>query len=126
MRTSQQANGGYSIRDADLVTDAASITELWARNLNGYDLKAASAKLIRGYRDNPAGGASVQLLAVQGEPVAVGAQGLHSRTFWLGDRSLSGIGLGDFVVNEAHRSLWPALLLIRHCIQLGTERFDLT
>lgn len=126
METPAGRNGGYSTREADLNLDAASIVSLWADNLLGHDQASARAKLRLGYRDNPAGGASVQLLMVQGEPHAQGAQGLHARVFWVGARQWHGAGLGDFVVNLPHRSLWPALLLMRRCVKLGAERFDVT
>ncbi|MBK8743147.1 MAG: hypothetical protein IPM02_28435 [Betaproteobacteria bacterium] len=125
MRQPPRAHGGYSVREADLDVDAASIAALWAENLAGHDLHSANTKLSLGYRDNPAGGASVQLLMVQGEQQAQGAQGLHTRRFWLGKRPLRGAGLADFVVNVAHRSLWPALLLMQHCTQMGAGRFEL-
>lgn len=125
MRQPSRAHGGYSVREADLDVDAASIAALWAENLAGHDLHSANTKLSLGYRDNPAGGASVQLLMVQGEQQAQGAQGLHTRRFWLGKRPLRGAGLADFVVNVAHRSLWPALLLMQHCTQMGAGRFEL-
>lgn len=116
----------YSVREADLDADAAAIAALWAANLGGYDAQSAGAKLALGYRDNPAGGASVQLLGVEGEPAPQGAQGLHARRFWLGERAFRATGFGDFVVNAAHRSLWPALVLMQHCVQLAAARFDLT
>ncbi|MBK8743000.1 MAG: hypothetical protein IPM02_27590 [Betaproteobacteria bacterium] len=62
-----------------------------------------------GYRDNPAGGASVQLLMVQGTTSSkVRKVCIRADSGW---RSHCEAGLADFVVNVAHRSLWPALLL---------------
>ena len=113
----------YSMREADLGADAEQLIRLWADNLLGLDDAAAKAKLEQGYRRNPVDGASVQLLELAGEPQ--GAQGLNARHFWRGDESFRGAGFGDFVVNRGHRSLQPSLLLMRGCVQLVAQRFDL-
>src|SRR4051812_30196129 len=80
----------YSVREADLGADGEHLIRLWADNLLGLDGAAAKAKLEQGYRHNPVGGASVQLLEFSGEPQ--GAQGLNARHFWRGDERFLGAG----------------------------------
>lgn len=114
----------YSTEEADLKTSAAAIESLWARNLLGHGQASAHAKLELGYLDNPAERGTVILLRADGMDEAQGAQGLHPRRFHLGDRPMRAAGMADYVVNEGHRSLGPALLLMRHGTRVGAERFD--
>jgi hypothetical protein len=115
----------YSIDEADLAAAAPAIEELWTRNLAGHKGDSARTKLQRAYVNNPAGPGTVVLLRVEGTSNPQGAQGLHPRSFHLGSRPLLAIGLADYVVNADHRTLGPALMLLRRAVQLGTERFDL-
>lgn len=116
----------YTIEDADPVENAQTIQALWVDNLAGHTAESARAKLALGYVDNPAGPGSVLLLRADGEPTAKGVQGLHPRTFHLGERRLRAAGLADFAVDAGHRSLGPALMLMRGGVQRAGERFDMT
>lgn len=115
----------YSIEEADLVDSASIIQYLWATNLEGHSPSSAAEKLRRGYVENPAGEGTVILLKVDGLWDAQGAQGLHPRRFHHGLRVVNAIGLADYVVNANHRSLGPALILMRRAAQIGAEHFDL-
>lgn len=116
----------YHIREADLSASAAAICQLWVANLVGHDERSAAAKLRLGYAENPAGVGSALLLYPEGGGEPVGVQGLHPRTFHLGAARLRAVGLADYAVDASHRSLGPALMLMRHGTQLGQARFDLT
>lgn len=116
----------YHIEEADLSTAAAAIQALWVDNLVGHDARSAAAKLRLGYAENPAGPGTAILLYPQGEARPSGVQGLHPRLFHLGTRRLRAVGLADYAVDVAHRSLGPALMLMRRGTELGAERFDLT
>lgn len=116
----------YHIQEADLSAAAAAIQGLWVANLVGHDPRSAAAKLRLGYVENPAGRGCALLLYPEGDSQPSGVQGLHPRVFHFGARRLSAAGLADYAVNTAHRSLGPALMLMRHGSQLGAERFDLT
>jgi len=118
--------GTYTIEDADPAACGEAIRTLWVDNLQGHTPQSAHAKLALGYVDNPAGAGSVLLLFADGEPVAKGVQGLHPRTFHHGDRRLRAAGLADFAVDAGHRSLGPALMLMRSGVQRAGERFDMT
>lgn len=115
----------YSIEEADLSISASVIQSLWVRNLVGHDKQSARTKLQHGYLENPAGRGTVILLIAEGQAEPQGAQGLHPRLFHHGERPIRAIGLADYVVNADHRSLGPALKLMRSGVQIGTERFDL-
>lgn len=116
----------YHIQEADLSASAAAIRELWVANLVGHDERSATAKLRLGYAQNPAGGGTALLLYPEGDAQPAGVQGLHPRRFHLGERQLRAVGLADYAVDAAHRSLGPALMLMRHGTQLAGERFELT
>lgn len=116
----------YSTEEADLSIAAPVIQSLWIRSLVGHDAGSARDKMRLGYVDNPAGPGTVLLLKADDLPEAQGAQGLHPRLFHHGARMLRAIGLADYVVNAEHRSLGPALMLMRRGAQIGAERFDLT
>lgn len=119
-------NHRYSIDEADPSAQAAVIEALWVGNLVGHDAASAEAKLRLGYTDNPAGRGAVFLLLADGTPDAQGALGLHPRRFNFGSQEIAAAGLADFAVNAMHRSLGPALMLIRHGVQAGAARFGLT
>lgn len=116
----------YHIQEADLTASAAAICRLWVGNLVGHDESSATAKLRLGYAQNPAGQGVALLLYPDEGAEPHGIQGLHPRRFHLGDRQLRAVGLADYAVDASHRSLGPALMLMRHGTQLAAERFDLT
>lgn len=115
----------YTIEEADLSAAADSIKSLWVDNLAGHTPETAEAKLAMGYLDNPAGRGTAILLYPDGQRDAKGVQGLHPRVFHLGGRRLRAVGLADYAVDAAHRTLGPALMLMRQGTRLGSERFDL-
>ncbi len=115
----------YSTEEADLSIAASVIQSLWVKSLVGHDLRSARDKLHHGYLANPAGRGTVILLKAGGLEEAQGAQGLHPRLFHHGAHPIRAVGLADYVVNAEHRSLGPALMLMRRGAQLGAERFEL-
>lgn len=116
----------YAIEEADLTHAAPVIQSLWVRNLIGHDQRSAESKLRRGYVNNPAGPGAVVLLVGEGLSAAQGAQGLHPRRFQIGQRAVRAAGLADYVVDAEHRTLGPALMLLRRSDRIGADRFDLT
>lgn len=114
----------YSIEEADLRACAPEIESLWVRNLAGHGDSSARAKLQLGYIDNPAARGTVILLRAEGHDAALGAQGLHPRAFHRGAQAIRAAGMADYVVSEKHRSLGPALLLMRRGAQIAADRFD--
>ncbi len=115
----------YYLQEADLEVSAVAIQQLWIANLFGHTQESAPAKLRLGYVANPAGQGCIVLLHTSVDGTAVGIQGLHPRTFYLGTKRLRAVGMADFAVESGHRSLGPALMLMRFCARVGAERFDL-
>ncbi len=115
----------YHTREADLPASAATICRLWVGSLVGHSESSAADKLRLGYEDNAAGQGTVLLLYPGTESEPCGVQGLHPRVFHLGARRITAAGLADFAVESAHRSLGPALMLMRDGVRLARDRFDL-
>jgi hypothetical protein len=116
----------YSIVEVDLSAAGPAIRSVWVKNFPAYDSESAAAKLQLGYVNNPAGSGSVLVLNAEGLPDMQGTLGLHPRVFHLGSRSIRATGLADFAVNAEHRSLGPAMMLMRSGARLAADRFDLT
>jgi hypothetical protein len=98
---------------------------LWLHNLASCTEMAATTKLDLGYLANPASRGSIALLRTVPEAEIVGVQGLHPRVFHLGPTRISAANLADFAVSTSHRSLGPALMLMRHAMASAAARFDL-
>jgi hypothetical protein len=110
----------YTVEAADLTQDLSHLLSLWIHNLPGFDGANARAKLQLGYVANPAGPSQILLLlADDATPHAQGAQGLHARRFHLGSQTLTAAALADLVVNAEHRSLGPALMLMRRSVEMA-------
>ncbi|WKB54557.1 hypothetical protein [Eleftheria terrae] len=114
----------YIAQESAIVGNEATLAFLWSQNLPGASRPWAEDKLQRGYLRNPAGHGTCVLLREEASTEAVGVQCLHERVFWLGERCVKAAGLADYVVAQAHRSLGPALTLMRRCIDIGQARFD--
>lgn len=114
----------YFHRQADLQIDRDHVVGAWALGLEGLIDAAADEKFRQCYVDNPAGEGICLLLYEQlGQP-AIGAQGLIPRTFYFGQDRFSVATLADFVVAPEHRSLGPALILMRSSIECSQDRFE--
>lgn len=121
----RRSGGDYRVELADLGMASAQIAPLWIDNLDGYTAESAARKLRVGYAANPAGTGAALLLRCGADEQPVGVQCLHPRRFHRGSRVLNAAAIADFAVARDHRSLGPALMLIRAIASLGSERFDL-
>jgi hypothetical protein len=110
--------GDYQVRPGDFLADEDSVLTLWH---DGFaDLRAdwARKKLEWMYRENPAGDGILLILEFGGgEPVGVHCVG--RRGFSRGGEEVTAGIMADFVVAERHRSLGPALQLLREGIAVG-------
>lgn len=104
----------YVAEERDVDHAAADLVRLWGNSLAsaGGDLHA---KLDWFYRAAPAGPArAVLLTAIDGDDgTVVGCEGIGFRRVWLGDRVLRAALLADLAVDPGHRTLLPALMLVR-------------
>ena len=103
----------YSVRQVEALTDDEQLLQLWKRNLElEGDLERRFAWY---YIENPAGPGISYVLEHEADGVkqVVGSAGLNLRTFWLNGKAVSAGIMGDFNVDRAHRSLFPAFRLQR-------------
>ena len=114
----------YVVVESNL-PDAGPMASLWAANLRGYNEVTARAKMRLGYVENPAAGSTLLALFAPGQSEPQGSLGLHSRHFYLGERRIRAVTAADFVVNVEHRSLGPAMQLLREGTRLAANRFEL-
>ncbi len=103
----------YSVRQRDAAVVADTVTGLWRRNLHFPPEVNLEARLRWYYLDGPAGPGRVMLLT--NEDAVVGCEGIGVRSFACAGRAEPmRVGLlGDLAVERAHRTLMPALTLLR-------------
>ncbi len=108
------ASTSLRIRRADLRADEGAIRALLARNLPAAASERRYAWL---YLGNPEGPALVWIAedAASGEPV--GTSAAHAREVRVDGRPFRALNLSDFAVDAAHRSLGPALQLLRATLE---------
>jgi hypothetical protein len=107
-----------AVRSAALDGDRVAAIDLLRTNINaGYD----DARFEWLYRSNPAGCGRLWLAVdtVTGHPV--GTAGAFPREFRVEGRATSSWVLGDFCIDERYRTLGPALMLQRACLEVATD-----
>lgn len=115
----------YSVQESRFHDHAADIIRLWTSSLAGVTAASASHKLEHGYFANPAGEGRCIVLTTTTERTPIGVQCLHIRRFELGKQTISAAALADYVVAQEHRSLGPALQLLKQSVTLGVASYDL-
>ncbi len=117
----------YSIALLDMAVAAESIVSLWARNLSFGSERAARAKLNSGYLANPAGCGLAIGLQVEDSDLRrlVGVIFLHERRMHWGRRVLAVTNLADYAVEPDHRTLGPALMLMKRAVKEARARVEL-
>ena len=116
----------YSVAEANFEVAAPEICRLWAANLDGLSPSIIDAKLQLGYLHNPSGPGVGVLLKLQGQSDPVGVVCLQPRRAVFGGQRIGIATLSDFAVDETHRTLGPAVMLMRHAVAIARERFDFT
>ena len=113
----------YDVRTADLRHDRDTVLTQWKKGLGHGEQAAAIFDWI--YRDNPVGDGTIFLLCTGSRGEVVGAKGVSPR-FWVicGKQDRAGV-FGDFVVDPGHRSLGPALTLLRESVRQSANEFFL-
>jgi hypothetical protein len=107
----------YSVRQSEALPVAETLTGLWRRNLHIPPRIDLTARLRWYYVDAPEGPGRVMLLVAttaDGEAV-VGCEGIGVRRFAVAGQPgpVRAALLGDLAVDRAHRTLMPALNLVR-------------
>jgi hypothetical protein len=115
----------YWIRQVEIGAHAEAITALWSRCLRSLTPQAAQGRLRHRYLGNPAGAGTTLLLQAQDAPDEVaGVQCLHARTVHYLGRTWRVAGMADYAVGETHRTLGPALQLMKQMRAVGQAQYD--
>lgn len=116
---------GYIVEAASILMNAPAILALWQNGLMDLAGERAEQKLLQGYVNNPAGsGVCVQLRTTESDEL-LGVQCLLARDYFVGERHLRVAAMADYVVSDRHRTLGPALKLMKRTIEEGRHQFDL-
>lgn len=114
----------YSVRRGHAASEIAHIQALWAGAFASLQHEAAAAKINAQYLHNPAGDGECFFLDVSDETDPVGVQCLVMRRFRKDGVDLKAGTMADYVVDSRHRSLGPALQLMKTCITHGNATLD--
>ncbi len=115
----------YSIALVNAHGDTEDIRAMWTQYLETGNAELMAAKLQLVYVSNPTEPGVLYQLSEEGDTVPVGTIGLCPRKFYYKDQKCIAATLSDFVVENAHRSAGPALMLMRSALKTGTQRFAL-
>ncbi len=107
----------YTVRRADF-------DEEMCRFLDSLFNREASAECKEKYTDNPAGMGVCLLLESDHSDRSVGVQCIAPRRFVVGEGIVSGGILADYFVEPLHRSLGPALTLMKATLAVGQDALD--
>lgn len=102
----------YVIHKADLITHKSSLLELWRRNY-GHVVEGRYEWM---YERNPAGNPIVFLLYHEQSETYVGSISMFPRALYVGQKITKAYICGDMVVDTQHRSLGPAIKLLKATI----------
>jgi len=102
-----------SIRRANMDADRSELTELLCRNLSS---DAGGVRFDWLYFKNPHGSARVWTAVESASDRMVGAAAAFPRRFFVAGSTRLGQVLGDFCIDQQHRSLGLALQLQRACL----------
>lgn len=119
-RPASERRPQYRVREGNPETDAEAVLELWGEAFEGLRGEVGGRHLNWMYGENPGGPGSLFFLhSATGE--RIGFLGFGSREFrWRGQKLRAGI-MVDFVVAKEHRSLGPALTLLKGGLKAGEE-----
>lgn len=113
----------YSVRRASPLDAEADLRRIWTNNIPlGCDV---GTKMDWTYRAAPVPATEVFLLAseLHGASSVVGTSGILVRRVQVGTRMLDVALLGDFAVDASHRTLLPAMTLMRAVRARAIERY---
>lgn len=115
----------YTAAEADVDLVAGDLVRLWSGNLHSM-AGEGPAKLDWYYRASPNGRARVVVLRAHGDSgdALVGCEGIGFRRVWCGERTLRAALLADLAVDGPHRTMFPALTLVREARSVAAGAAD--
>lgn len=116
----------YQVVPIEISEHADAVKALWLSSLDSLADAGALRKLNHTYTVNPSGPALSFALNEAGGAAVVGVICLLPRTWHHGKRVLSVGSLVDFAVHPEHRTLGPALQLMRRGLDAARLRYEFT
>ncbi len=110
----------YAAQPFDIAHEEQAFCALLTRNIAGLSLEAAQRKWASGYLANPAGGGFG--MGLRHRDAWVGALCLQERRWHFGSTVAQVLCLADFNVDAEHRSLGPALALMKAAVAEAEAR----
>ena len=115
----------YTIRTINIDTDIGNMTNLISQNLNTGD-ELAARSINWSYMCNPLMNAEgLALLDESTDCNMIGMINLSYRHFLFKNKQIVACVFGDLVVESKHRSLMPALMLLREAIKVALDKTSL-
>lgn len=112
----------YTVKQAELGRDRATVLALWQQAFPGSDQHPIKYDWC--YGATPQGPGRLYLLEYADEGCVIGVQGIVPRRWWVqGGVRPAGI-CSDLVVDQNHRSIGPALALVRQVIAMERQGDD--
>lgn len=108
----------YTVYEADIKEDKARILKFWSDN----HPRSLDRKYKWMYEENPAGKAKVWMIEHKESGRCVGIAALFPRKFSVRGKSFVAGVSGDFLVDQHHRSMGPAIMLQRCIISAADKR----
>ena len=97
--------------------DKASLMQFWERETNW-----SQKRFEWFYGENGYGLAGTGTLSVKGDDAVIGCSSYFVRQFYVGDEQVVGGINCDILVDQKHRTLGPALMLIKNLINVYSQR----
>lgn len=120
MNDDSPPHAGYHVEAADLARDRAAVIAVWQANLP--DPGGRARKYDWFYLGCPFGQPLLQVLCHDAD--VIGCCGATPRRMSWQGREIRAAVLGDIAVDEAHRTLGPALMLQQALLDAAAGRFD--
>lgn len=115
----------YLARETAFAPHSDAILSLWAAHLHDVTPESGVYKIRHWYEENPAGSGACVVLQAAGQESPVGVQCLLERRHWSGGDTMKVAGLAEFAIDPAHRTLGPALSLLKKCLEVGRNRYGM-
>lgn len=112
----------YEVISADVDSFETTLVQLWTASFNDLSEESATTKIKQFYRENPAGCGAIFLLRDCSTQANIGVQTLVARSFFVQGELWTAGTMADFAVDAAHRTLGPALQLLKASIASSRNR----
>lgn len=115
----------YGVRRIDAAKEGETIAALMSEGFPYLTHASIAAKIASQYIHNPAGRSDCFVLEESRSGEVAGMQGLVRRRFEWADAKVRTATMADYLVRPLHRSLGPAMQLLKSTVDRGRETHEL-